>query len=480
MAEKKKNGQKEIWFDILSVILWTFFGYCLVHVFVSMAQTPKDVYFYAASATLILLVLLYRRIKILNPLYLGYLAIYGGYAVRYLFIHRHDWEYQYAGMLAGKFATFGLFALLILDMIFTGKYYKFTKRNKVLLMLFLLAFGVGTVLAGTYIPVIICPVFALYTTQFSTVSWKKFVSHFAIGAYGTFLIYSFGSFILAPHTFYAGRYIGMLNFPVAGGLISVLGIYSAVFLWWIYLKKIKNVFLRFLILFVLAGYPLATLFVFSDRACILGVFCTLFFAFIFCFGKKEKTKLRAIIAGALVLTGIIAFIAVAVIAMNLGDALIKEGEENQSFLVGTLSRFVTGSSVSVFEEGTLLNKLDYFCSYRPGIWYMAIKEIKFFGNSNLIFNLREGVSVHAHNTFIEWFLRTGWIGGSLLVAWFVTYLISALKKRKESDELTLFTFMWSTFCIAFFMTERELWYDPPAFILLLLQVPLLKKFEDEK
>ncbi len=485
LKTKEKNiFRGELFISLAMLFLWMIFEYCMIHVTVSLSNVPKYFYYYVGASSFIGIILFVRKAKIFKWFIIAPLIIFFGFTLFFYFIHRHEYGYQYIAMIMAKYIMFAMSAVVIVDVIHKIKRHKSGVKNTGLFVVFCLAILLTLILGHDYILPIVCPVTALYVTAISTSDWKKLMTQFSLSMYIVIYLYTIASFILKPNEYVAGRYWGIFNFPVVGALLSALGIISGVYLWKILSRKISNKYLNILLLAVFMIYPLYILLITMDRAVILGMLSVLVFSVIFLFGKKGDWKKRLFIAIPIILFLLLVFITGVVIIYRTEDYIFEIISEKLSSypsvfnsLFNFASRFKYGSKYSYFEQGTMINCIDYFTSFRLGLWYLALKEVKILGGSPITFVIRD-IEYHTHNTYVEWLLRVGWIGGTLLISWIIYYLVVSIKHIIRKNTLALFSFVWISFCLAFMIVERELWIEMPLFLLLVFQYPLIMKMED--
>ncbi len=482
--KEKKNNIVDRLSNIGMMFFWMLFEYSLIHVTVSLSNVPKFFYFYIGASSLIAIVILVRKVKLFKWYIIIPLMAFWGNALYFYFIHRYEYGYQYIAMVMAKYIMFAMFAIVIVDEIIKSKRSILEKKKIGLFCVFCSAIAVTVILGHDYVLPVLCPITALYITAINALTWKKMMIHFSLSMYFVFYLYTLVSFILKPNEYVAGRYWGVFNFPVVGALLAALGIISGAYLWFLLSKKIRNKKFNifFLILFMI--YPFYFILLTMDRAVILGLTSVLVFSAIFLFGKKVNYKKRLIIVIPVLVIILLLFAVGAILIYKTEDRVFDEiSRRLQSFpdvfssMFYFASRFKYGSKYSYFEQGTILNGIDYFTSFRLGLWYLALKEVKFLGGSPITFVIQD-IEYHTHNTYVEWFLRVGWIGGSLLCSWIVYYLIVSIKHIIRKDSLSVFSFVWISFCLTFMMVERELWTEMPLFLLLILQYPLIMGMKD--
>ena len=486
LKTKEKNiFRVELLNSLAMIFLWMIFEYCLIHVTVSLSNVPKYFYYYVGASSFIGIIIFIRKAKILKWYIIAPLVVFFGTTLCFYFIHRHEYGYQYIAMIMARYIMLAMSAIVIVDVILKIKRNELSIKNYGLFIVFCLAVLLTLILGRDYILPITCPVIALYATPITASVWNKLMFQFSLSMYTVFYLYTIISFILKPNEYVSGRYWGIFNFPVVGALLAALGIISGVFLWKLLSKKIRNKYISIFVLIVFLIYPLYFILITMDRAVILGMLSLLAFSAVFLFGKKVNYKKRMLVATPSIFLLILAFAAGAIIIYKTDDYIFDEISKKLVAYPGVFnslfhfaSRFKYGHKNSYFEQGTIMNGIDYFTSFRLGLWYLALKEVKILGGSPITFVIRD-IEYHTHNTYVEWLLRVGWIGGTLLISWIIYYLIASIKHIIRKDFLSIFSFVWISFCIAFMMVERELWIEMPLFLLLVFQYPLIMKMKDD-
>ncbi len=458
----------------------------MVHVTVSLSNVPKYFYYYLGASAFIGIILLIRKAKILKWYILIPLAAFCGNVLFFYYIHRHEYGYQYIAMLMAKYLMFALFAVVVVDLIVKGPKSNLNKKYIGLLIVFCMAVAVTVILGHDYILPAICPVCALYLTVIDSKTWGKMMLQFSLSMYIVVYLYTLASFVIKPNEYVNGRYWGVFNFPVVGATLGALGVISGVYLWNSYSHFFKKRSVKGLVITLIILYPTYLLYITLDRAVIFGLLSVFAFSSVYWFGKKNNSKKRGIIAVSAILLLLALFTVASVTIYKIDDQVFYtvSSKVNESFpgliksVFNFASRFKTGSKYSYFEQGSYLNGVDYFTSFRLGLWYLASKEISLLGGSPITFVIRD-IEYHTHNTYVEWFLRVGWIGGISLTVWIIYYLVLSIKQIIKKDFLSLWSFLWITFCVVFMIVERELWIELPMVLLLIFQYPLLFNIDEQ-
>lgn len=475
--------------NIMQFLLCCLFIYCFTHVGISPLQMFKDIYFYAGLCALYLISLVIKKSRLFTwPKVIFVVVAFAG-ILFYQYVHRNDWGYQYRDMLIAKHTSYLMFALVVWDAFERGKKVFVPIRNKVLACLFAIAFIYAFFIDKEYILVIAAPMLAWYMTGMDKEAWAKFTKILALASYTVFVAVMTWSLITQPDGYVSGRYVGFFNFPAIGGTLTAFALMSGVFIWNGFKGKLDKKIWRILSLGAILLYPVIAFFMIFNRAAFLGIFFMLIFMYVISAreNRKKKAKKRAVIA----LVTILLLTAAGVITIKVlqnsdlsgaRDYIMSNAEKPGIYAVGRLISTLTSeeSYTGVFEAGTLLNTLDDMSSGRVALWYLSIKNVKLFGGSELGVMFPNGdYFAHIHNTYLDWFLRLGVIGGALMLAWFICCIVCAIKRHLEHDEAVSFTLMWVLFAAAFVFMEREMWTTVPTFMILVLQYPLLMKFKDD-
>ena len=471
--------------NIISVTIWGLCMYSLIYYTISRYQVPKDIFFHIAGSCLILLAFWIRKIKLLSLPKCFFALAFAGSAMVYLYINRNSWGPEYAKMLCSTFFMYFLCGLFVIDSLENKVDFKNNLSKNWFLYVFLFATILLMAIGQKYASQVVAPIAVLYLTPISEKTWKKQILFLSEASYLVFVFLLVKSFIVAPHEQYLQRYVGIFFFPVAGGLLSFIAIFGCFYMYHYFMEKNSNKKMRILFAVGLL-FPIAALFLFMDRAVILGTVTMVMGMFIFCSDKKKAMKRGLIIFSIVVLLFTALMISLSIF-LSIDTHDLEEYVYNTSkysplkyiaylLIDSTKAESYTG----VFKIHSIWNALDRFSSARIGIWICGLKKVTLFGTTNMTVYLPNGENYeHVHNTYIEWLMRLGFIGGIPLNIWYFSYLVKAIKK-KMTGGLALFpSFLIAIFNFTFFIVERELFCGLPLFMLLIFQYPLLRSFKEE-
>ncbi len=450
--------------DCFALVLLIGAVYCYTHIGISMFQTFKDIYFFAGSCALMLGIMFFRRANLFrfSKIICGIAAV--ACILGYQVIHRNDWGPHYRYLLIAKHMMFVLFALAVWVFLEEKDWKKIRLKKDWYPFLFFAVILTTVIIDWKYIFYVIFPVVVLYATPMSSDMWKKYTTLLATATYCVFGFIMTLSLIVKPHEYDSGRYIGIFVFPAIAGVIASLALITGFWLWKTYSHLLSNKIRRVVVLIALMVYPLFALLYVFNRASVLSIFVTGILMLVVGSdrNRRAKARKRLIVLAVVSVVGIATWIVTIKVLQNTDLSGIssylseknKSGDDQGLYILHRIIGTVTidESRTGLFEPGTLMNALDTMSSTRVGIWYLGIKNIRFFGCSDLSVTLPNGdFAPHTHSTYLDFLLRFGIFGGGIMIIWFFSYIIKAAKRYTEYDDSVLFTLIWSFFCIFFFM-----------------------------
>ncbi len=175
-------------------------------------------------------------------------------------------------------------------------------------------------------------------------------------------------------------------------------------------------------------YPGVGILTFFNKASLLGLLCVGIMVFIIGFNRHDSKKVlgRSLLVFGIALFGIIILSISLHFFIKTGTPKLDEYANNHyenplgMYIVNVIRKTLNSESkTGLFLDGTVKNAYDHLSSSRLGIWYIGVKQINFFGNSDTAVTVPNGeFYAHTHNTYLDIFLRFGWIGGCIIILWF--------------------------------------------------------------
>ncbi len=473
---------------IFLILFLSITSFCFAHINIEAGQIFKDMYFNCGCASLLIALMFLRKAKLKLSMLIAAL-LYIGYSTYYLVINNSGWGPDYRNYLICKY-VFRLILVLYFAMAADSRSFsQFKKNNWVMLGIGAIAFSFALIVGQGYLLPVLAIAVAVYITPMSKESWLKFVDALAVSMYVAFAVIMTQSLITAPDVYESGRYMGLFNFPVAGGLPAAMALMAGVYLFEKYCEKLKAKWLRIVVIVVIAAYPTIALFMIANRVSILSVMIAGVFAFIF-FAKTDREK-KAKKRGLIIATVLLFLMVISVLVLKLlisnGSSQIDEYIASKGdnapgvYYLYMIRNVACGETrTGVFMDGTVKNAIDRLSSERFSITYMGVRQIKLWGNSARDVTLPNGdYFAHTHNTYLDWLLRLGWIGGGFMIAWFFSIWVAAGKRIVKNDKAFIFIFLWISFCAPFFFLECESVIHMTFFWLLILQYPLFMELKSK-
>lgn len=444
-------------------------------------QILREYYYYRGCVFFLVLIILLRKVKIWNPLYLACIFGYAGYSVKYLIDHRSDYGEQLAQLNNAKYLAQGLFLLVILDVILSKQLSKLNMNNKLFVIVAFLAIIMVNALNYYYAQFILMPSLALFVTPMTKKQWQYFVDCLSIGFYLAFAWIMAKSLIDVPFTGerYYGTFLNLYTAAAFAGCAFICAVYM-----FIRSKDFKYCsYIRIACLTAMI-FPVISVSMIGARSAQFAILVTLFFCFSI-FGDISKIKKRICVA-AVIFTVFLAVGTVILIVLSYNRELIEHLPKN--FIIYKLEYWMnrgrtlmtSSSRTGLFSAGTLVNAIDSFSSGRLSIYYEAIRTNTWFGSSNLTVVTDYVAVVYPHNGYLLWTRAFGWIGGIPAIAWFFIGLVNSIKQTVKRNKAFYLTVIWTVYLATTFFTDCILWDYPPCFVLILLQYPLLIQFKSDE
>lgn len=233
------------------------------------------------------------------------------------------------------------------------------------------------------------------------------------------------------------------------------------------------------------AFPVYTTLIFASRSAQLGILGCVLFVFVFAASKPEKNTWKKRGIGVMAVTAVAAVCALLLLRLLLNvdtDSI----DVSKGMLHSQLARWVSVAKRTFagegahdfFPKGSILAALDALSSDRLCILTQTLKNVSFFGSEQLSVLVGE-TYFHPHNTYATWLMMYGWLGGIPMIIWFFSFLVKSVEGVLKREPAYLFPFLWGALLVFAMLTEFMPWMYPAAFILFLVQYPLLIEQTEE-
>lgn len=478
--------------NLLFLLEMCFYGYFFLQMSLNLChgaeaayQVIRDGFNYEAICYLLGIVIVATRAQIWHWIPMVAAGLYTGGCCLYL--HKMMFASEMLRATEMKMLAYGLFGVLIIDLLIRRQYVKLKERNWVLTGILLFAVLTTWIFCkgGSNTIYFLCPFAVVYCVRITEEKWKQLLMCFTV-AYVISVAWIFGnSLLLVPYT--GGRYWGVfLN-------LSTIGLFSAgaavCGLFWIFMRKKDRWKLswRYLpaVLCILGG--LAAVSMISARTAQLGFICVIAFVIIFCPAKGDIGVVRKrffIVAGSGVILLLCGF-GVLWGLYQIDKETLREYISNDIIYNNVAywhgrARTMFRAESRVFEHGTLLAMLDRFGSGRLGIWLEYIANLNLFGHTTTYLEEMKPHRTHAHNTYISFLYNYGIVPGGAFLCWYAALFITAVKKNLKGNVIYLLPALWLVLALGGMLTDTFFWIYPTQFVLLFLLYPLMVNIEKKE
>lgn len=456
----------------------------------ALYQTFKDYFYYKGIALFLIVLILIRKVSVLNVPILATTAVYVIASVKYFIAAQYEAELRNA--VLAKCAAWGLFLIILVDIIRTGKTTRFNKENKLFPYIALFAFSCAMAMNFQYSICMFCPFAAFYLTPISKRQWIWLVDCLTTAYYGAFVWVMTKSLIKVP---YHGKYVlggedslyyfGVFTTPCIIGFFCA-GAFVCVMYWFVKFWTAEKRDLMKVGLCILAMvFPAYATLIISSRNSELGILACALFVFVFVMPKRPNAwkkrgigLLAAMTAAALCGVLLLWFLS----KVDIASLDSVNGILGKRFVKwrGVAKQMFTGKSTyDFFPQRPILRAIDELMSNRLGILAQAFKQISFFGSTSMSVVIGDIDFVHPHNTYVSWLMMYGWLGGIPMIIWFFSFLVRSVGGVLKKNYIYLFPFLWGAFLLFSMMFETMAWMYPTSFVLLFVQYPLLIEQAEE-
>ncbi|MBD5551902.1 MAG: hypothetical protein HDQ96_12135 [Lachnospiraceae bacterium] len=457
---------------------------CLMYASDATFQTRKDIFYYAGVTSFLIVLILIRKISFFNAPILATAAVYAIASVKSVITDYLAGKYgfEYRNALLAKYVAWGLFLIILVDVIRTEKKPCLKKEIKFIPYVILIAFSCALAMNLQYSLSVFCPFAALYLTPISKKQWMWLVDCLTTAYYGAFVCVMTKSLIIVPYEGKGINYYGIFTTAAHLGIFCA-GAFVCVMYWFVKFWTAEKKNMMKVGLCVLAMvFPVYTTLIVYSRDAELGLLGCVLFVFVFVVPKRpDAWKKRGI--------GMLAIIAVTVlcgmlllrflVGVDAGSLKEAEGILGKRYLRWVKVAEVMYTSENTYFHSPVMSAIDMLLSIRPRILVEALKKVSFFGNNSMSVVVKGRDYPHPHNTYVSWLMMYGWLGGIPMIIWFFSFLVRSVSGVLKKDFKYLFPFLWGAFMVFAMLFETIVWMAPATFILLFVQYPLLvEQLED--
>ncbi|MCQ2518992.1 MAG: hypothetical protein MJ107_00530 [Lachnospiraceae bacterium] len=454
-------------------------------------QIHRDIFTFKSALFFLILVLILRKANLFRLPYLFAIPAYGIYYYRNMSIYTpEDYGVDLSSWHSVLLIANGIFLITFID---TYLRFKDKEKRTKLDWYGIATFSVGAVLLGinyNYSRLFLFPLLALFTTEMTKKTWRKFVDAFSIGYYLAFL-YVFTNSYMVDRTLFKGHYYGTFLNVATGSAFCVGAFVCAIY----GILRAKELRCRILTVVscILIPYPLFAIVLFNERSGYLAVFMVIaFLAIFFRFdsGKVAGWKKRAVISASVLL--VIATVSVIglILFTKANTGALKEflRENVSEYLVDTVDMYTRraesllykGSYLHIIPENSWLNPIDNLSSWRISYWINSFERTTLWGDGLLYVGNDYFESTNPHSTFVSAYRMYGYVGGTIFFIWAIFTFVYVTRKVLKGNTDLSFTFLWTVFFMTYSLVETALWSYIMGFTFLVVLYPLGKKFKAEE
>lgn len=459
--------------------LYLFMKVCTKLAFCTAApyQVFKDCYYYTAVAYFLVVLILIRKVSFFNTPVLATIAVYAIASVKYFIAAGYEVDYRNA--VLAKCVAWGLFLIILVDIIRTGKRTCFNKQNRIFSLITLIAFSLALAMGFQQSLCMFCPFAAFYLTPISKKQWIWLVDCFTIAYYGAVVWVMTKSLITVPYTAESNYYFGIFASAWTGGILCA-GAFACVMYWFLKFRAAeKRNMIKEGACILAMVFPVYATWMIASRSAMLGILGCVLFSFVFAASKPEKNTWKK--RGIGVMTAVLAAAVCMIVLLRfLIDVDADSIKLPQGMLRNHITRWVVVAKKSFagkgawnyFPKGSALSAIDGLTSNRLCLLVETLKNVSFFGSEQLSV-LVGTVYFHPHNAYATWLMMYGWLGGIPMIIWFFSFLVKSVGGVLKREAAYLFPFLWGALLVFAILPEILPWMYPAAFILFFVQYPLL-------
>ena len=351
---------------------------------------------------------------------------------------------------------------LVVDAICKKRFCRFKELDLAKIILFALIYiGVAVVPGGINGYLLFCFVITYMIISFDKDRIEIFIVCLAVANVLAATVLSVKSLITHP---YAGelRYYGAFTNLHGFGMFVGSGIACCLFLYiwghlhfekkWIHISMLTPITLFLLVVFYLI----------NSRNALLGVIVAIIVTgWLFSVAIKKSKLFAGTICGvvivALIVGGICLFFGLNY--EKYEKSLRKIPQLHYMVQYAKLNEPIK-SETGVFEDNTLLCRIDEFTNSRLSVWKVTVEQLKLFeGNStNIVVN--DEWTTNTHNTYLGYLNGWGIIVGGLFIVALIYVLVQSVRQIKANRDslktngtFAIFAVLWFAYSFTIFMNE---------------------------
>lgn len=447
-------------------------------------QTFRDIYDYEAICYFLAIIIIATRAKFWHWICLIYAGLYTTGCI--LYMKKMMFEPEKFQAVEMQMIAYGLFFLLVLDLLIRRQVVKWKERNPWLtgILAFAVIFTWIFSIGRNNTIFLFCPFAVLYLVRISKEKWMHLMYCFSI-SHVLSVVWIFGkSLMTVPYD--GSRYWGVfLNLSTIGMFCA--GAFVCAMFW--FLLKSENRFkISWRFVPILGVMIMSVMFVsmISARSAMVALAAPALFAFIFWPSKHGKNVVRKRFYG--VLIGIL-------VCLILGFILLWglyqiDKEELRRLITNDViynkveywyirAKTMFQAKSRLFEHGTVLAMIDRFSSGRLGIWVNYMANFNWLGHVSTYLEEVKPHRLHAHNTYVSNIYNYGLIGGGAYLLWNIGLLAESVRKSLTGKKIYILPALWIALTLTGMLTETLFFVYPLPFIMLFLQYPLLVRIDGE-
>lgn len=480
ISNMNRTTVKKWLFLFVMLILWSEVLLNISRLGMVEFQIFRDTFFFRASALLLVIVCIWRKIKIYQLKFIFPASVYCAFAIRDLVVNKY--EIDYFNFLLYRYIMYGLVLIVFVDLIFSQNKNQEQKYEKPLVFLMALAFSFALFYdkEGT-LPVVLVFV-PFYLTGLGEKEKKQNEIVFSIAMVLSTYWLILKSLVEQPDNYlWSGRYVGNFMYTSTCGIISAIGLIGALSLFVCFKDSVKKKWVLALVMLAVASLPLYLLIISFNRISVAAVLFVLAVA-VFAYGELSP-KIKKVVLGVVAICvalgiGCLLFVFFYSKKLSMNSSLFNNSNNNLLHFIEIRLNYIgtAESTMGLFEEGSFLNFLDRFTSGRLTLGALAFKKMGIWGNSDISVLTPNGrLFSHVHCTYLNWLIQFGYIGGGFFLCWLVCVVRLAIKKIKSKETEVTTLALWVSFSLVFFMAEVVFIQKTVMFILLIVLYQLIRK-----